>query len=119
MASFKDLEISANAEDTYVAQWKAFARRQHLALFLLYGSIPLCFALFLLSRHWFYQLEISLAVICSWLVGIAAAVWWAGEFRCPRCSRRYASLGRGRSVSLTRGIFDRACSNCKLAKFER
>ena len=54
-----------------------------------------------------------------WLAAAIAAVWWAGEFRCPRCRRRYAALGhRKGDTNLTRGLFDKVCANCKLQKFE-
>ena len=54
-----------------------------------------------------------------WLAAAIAAVWWAGEFRCPRCRRRYGALGHKKGdINLTRGIFDKICSNCKLRKFE-
>jgi hypothetical protein len=54
-----------------------------------------------------------------WLVAALAAVWWAGQFRCPKCCRRYAALGHRRRINLSRGLFDKVCSNCKLTKFER
>jgi hypothetical protein len=54
-----------------------------------------------------------------WLAAALTAIWWAGEFRCPRCRRRYAALGNARGdTNLTRGIFSKVCTNCKLSKFE-
>ncbi len=92
--------------------------RHHLALFLLYSWVPVCIGLFLLSRYWIHQPEACLIIMAAWVPAALAATWWAGQFRCPRCRRRYAALGRGRGVSFTRGLFDKICSNCKLAKFE-
>jgi hypothetical protein len=98
----------------YHAAWKAFAFRRNLALLLVAAWIPLSVALFELTE---YPIA-SLVVVGVWLASALAAVWWAGEFRCPRCRRRYAALGYRKGSNLTRGIFDRVCSNCKLRKFE-
>lgn len=104
----------------YHAQWRAYAVRRGLALFFLYTWVPLSVGLFLLSRHVVHLPVISLAVMLVWLVAALGLVYWAGEFRCPRCRRRYGALGhRKGDVNFTRGIFDKICSNCKLRKFER
>jgi hypothetical protein len=99
----------------YHAEWKAFALRRNLALVLLAGWVPVCAGLFALSGH---QPVACLVGMGLWLGCALTAIWWAGEFRCPRCRRRYAALGYGRGPNLTRGIFDKACCNCKLTKFE-
>jgi hypothetical protein len=119
MVPAPQLERSAESGETYVKAWRRFAVRHHLAQFLLFGWIPVCVGLFLLSRYWIHQPVVSLVIMVLWLLAALAAVWWAGEFRCPRCSRRYAALGHGRHVNLTRGMFDKICSNCKLTKFEK
>ena len=109
----------APPEINYHREWQAFAMRRNLALFMLYGWLPVCFGLFWLSRLWIHQPLASVAVMAIWLGGAFAAIWWAGEYRCPRCRRRYGALGhRKGDVNLTRGIFDKVCSNCKLRKFE-
>ena len=103
----------------YHREWKAFALRRNLAFFLLYGWAPVCIGLFWLSRLRIHEPVLSLIVMAAWLGCVVAAVWWAGEFRCPRCRRRYGSLGhRKGDTNLTRGLFDKVCSNCKLRKFE-
>jgi hypothetical protein len=102
----------------YARDWRKYAIRRNTALSLLYGWIPICIALFLLSRYWLHQPELFLFLMVLWLIAAFAAVWWSGEFRCPRCRRRFGALGHGRSVNLTRGLFDKICSNCKIAKFE-
>jgi hypothetical protein len=103
----------------YHAQWHAYAVRRGLALFFLYTWIPVTVGLFLLSRHYIHEPVLSLVVIVLWLATAIALVYWSGEFRCPRCRRRYGALGhRKGDVNLTRGIFDQICSNCKLRKFE-
>jgi hypothetical protein len=107
-------------EGGYRHQWKAFALRRNLALFLLYGWVPVCVTLFWWSRLSIHRPFACLAVMGIWLVSALTAVWWAGEFRCPRCRRRYGALGhRKGDTNLTRGLLDRVCSNCKLTKFER
>jgi len=106
-------------EVDYHERWRAFAIRRNLALFLLYGWVPACFGLFELSRQWIHRPVECLIGMAIWFVSALAAIWWAGEFRCPRCRRRYGALGhRKGSTNLTRGIFDQECSNCKLTKFE-
>jgi hypothetical protein len=109
----------AASEVDYHHEWSAFRFRRNLALFLLYGWVPACVGLFWwsqLSIHWPVTSAVAMAV---WLVSALAAVWWAGEFRCPRCRRRYGALGhRKGDTNLTRGIFDKVCANCKLKKFE-
>jgi hypothetical protein len=86
---------------------------------LMFGWAPFCAGLFLLSRYSIHQPVLSIVAMGVWLAAALAAVWWAGEFRCPRCRRRYGALGMGQHVDLTRGLFTRICYNCKLAKFER
>lgn len=108
-------------EDTvnYHAQWQAFGRRRYTALFLMYTWAPLCIALFYVSRTALHRPFLALTIMFVWLAAAIAAVWWAGEFRCPRCRRRYGALGHKKGdINLTRGIFDKICSNCKLRKFE-
>jgi hypothetical protein len=103
----------------YHAEWKSFRLRRNLALFLLYGWVPVCVGLFGLSRYYLHWPVACLAAMAFWLACALPAVWWAGEFRCPRCRRRYASLGQRKgATNLTRGLFDEACANCKLTKFE-
>ena len=104
----------------YPAQWRAFAVRRGLALFLLYTWLPASIAFFEISRRGVHQPLLFGGLILLWLIFALAAVWWAGEFRCPRCRRRYAALGhRKGDTNFTRGLFDKVCSNCKLSKFER
>ena len=109
-----------NAGFDYRAQWRAFAFRRGLALSLLYSWIPASIAFFLVSRRRLHQPLLFGSLIWLWLFAALAAVWWAGEFRCPRCQRRYAALGhRKGELSFMRGLFDKVCANCKLTKFER
>lgn len=104
----------------YHQQWKAFAIRRNTALFLLCTWPPLSIALFAISRGGWHRPIPCLILILLWLSLALAAVWWAGEFRCPRCRRRYGALGHKKGdVNWTRGLFDKVCANCKLRKFER
>jgi hypothetical protein len=103
----------------YHLQWKAFGLRRNLALFLLYGWVPVCVGLFWWSRLSIHQPVACVIAMGIWLACALTGVWWAGEFRCPRCRRRYGALGHRRGgTNLTRGLWDRVCSNCKLTKFE-
>jgi hypothetical protein len=103
----------------YDKDWRKYAVRRNTAFFLLFGWIPACVTLFLLSRYWLHLPEFFLVIMLVWLVAALSAVWWAGQFRCPRCRRRFAALGHGRTVNITRGLFDKICSNCKMARFEQ
>jgi hypothetical protein len=115
---FYDDRVPISTVDYHDA-WKAFALRRNLALFLLYAWVPLCFGLFWWSRISIHRPVTCIAVMAVWLVAALAAVWWAGEFRCPRCRRRYGALGhRKGDTNFTRGLFDTECANCKLRKFE-
>lgn len=119
MAGMSDSQVAAESGHDYKRKWKAFRLRRTLALTLLFGGLPFCGALFLFSGYWFHEPMASITLMVVWLCGLVAAVWWAGDFRCPRCRRRYAALGHGgRGINLTRGLFDRICSNCRLTKFE-
>ena len=100
----------------YKAQWHAYARRRYAALFLLFTWPAACFGLFWLSRMWLHLPLVAIAVMMLWLAGALWLVWWSGEFRCPRCRRRFGALGRRSTI--TRGIFDPLCNNCKLRKGE-
>lgn len=113
-------ETRRETESGYHAQWQAFAIRRSTALFFLSTWVPFAIALFEISRGGWHRPVLSLVLIFAWLLIALSAVWWAGEFRCPRCRRRYGALGHKKgSINLTRGLFDRVCSNCKLRKFER
>jgi hypothetical protein len=118
MVPAMQIENLTEGGNTYAVKWRKFAVRRNTALFLLYGWVPVCVGLFLLSRYWIHQPIASLILMGLWLLLAVAAVWWAGEFRCPRCSRRFAAQGRGRHVNWTRGFFEKICANCKLKKFE-
>ena len=113
-------DVNHNDEQiNYHAQWHAFALRRYTALFFLYTWLPVSVALFYISRTGWHRPFAALAIMFAWLGAAVASVWWAGEFRCPRCRRRYGSLGHKKGdTNLTRGIFDKICSNCKLKKFE-
>ena len=107
------------AEIDYRGRWRAYKLRWWLALLLGLGWAPVACLLFVESRSSWHMPFLSLAGIFGWLGLALAAVWWQGEFRCPRCRRRYASLGnRKGDTNYTRGFFDRICANCKLRKFE-
>jgi len=105
--------------ETFHKRWEEYAKRYHRAIFLLYGWVPVCIGLYLASRFGLHQPLLALLLMMIWLVAALTAVWWAGQFRCPRCSRRYGALGHKRRMNVTRGLFDDVCSNCKLAKFGR
>ena len=112
--------LQQEPEVDYVAQWRAFAIRRNFALFFLFTWIPVAAGLFLVSRLGLHMPLLCLTIILLWLCAAVAGVYWAGEFRCPRCRRRYGALGhRKGDINITRGIFDKVCANCKLTKFER
>lgn len=109
----------APEEGSYPGKWRAFRMRRGLALTLLYGFVPACVGLFFMSRIWLHQPFLSVLGMMVWACAAGAAIWWTGEFRCPRCRRRYGALGHRRGANFTYGLFDSVCSNCKLRKFER
>ena len=118
--SYPREEEIAPAGSDYHALWHAFAVRRGLALFLLYTWVPVSILFFEVSRQGLHEPLLFGGLIGLWLAAALAAVWWAGEFRCPRCRRRYGALGHRRGdTNLTRGLFDKICANCKLTKFER
>ena len=104
----------------YRAAWRAFTVRWYTGLVLMLGWAPITAGLFLYSRGGWHHPFTALVVIMVWLLAALAAVWWAGEFRCPRCRRRYGALGvKSGDTNYTRGFFDKVCANCKLRKFEQ
>ena len=103
----------------YPRQWRAFAVRWFAATGLFIAWPVISFLLFYESRHSWHEPLFSLAAMFVWLAAALAAVWWQGEFRCPRCRRRYGALGsKSGDTNYTRGFFDKVCANCKLRKFE-
>jgi hypothetical protein len=112
-------EVEEGPAKDYHAAWKAYALRKNLALALLYSWPLISFGIFYLSRHYLHHPLASMAAISLWFAAALAAVYWQGEFRCPRCLRRYGALGhRKGDTNMTRGLFDKECANCKLRKFE-
>ena len=115
-----DWQAAANDGVDYHYQWQVYALRWYTTLFLLLGWVPISVWLFYRSRNGWHQPLVALGIILMWLATMLAMVWWTGEFRCPRCRRRYGALGnRKGDTNFTRGFFDRVCANCKLRKFER
>lgn len=100
--------------------WRQYALRRRSALIVLALWPVGCIVLFAVSGYWLHDTTVGLTTLLVWALLAIALVWYQGEFRCPGCHRRYGALGhkRGRT-NWTRGIFDAACSNCKLRKFER
>ncbi len=119
MGSFVENGISPQSEPGFDGRWKAYAFRRNLAAVLACSWPMGCVALFVRWRSIPHDLPLGLVVMFTWLAFAVLAVWWAGQFRCPRCYRRFGALGNKKSINLTRGFFDSVCSNCKLAKFER
>ena len=110
----------AGTDAYYRSQWRAYGFRRAVALFFVYTWVPVTVGLLLVSRLSVHQPALAGSVILVWLGAAVGLVYWSGEFRCPRCRRRYGALGhRKGDVNLTRGIFDKVCANCKLRKFER
>ncbi len=108
-----------DGEVDYHRLWRAYRLRWWSAFLLVVSWTPVAGWLFYSSRHSWHQPLMCLTVIILWFVAAVASVWWQGEFRCPRCRRRYGALGtrKGRT-NYTRGFYDRICANCKLRKFE-
>ena len=104
----------------YHRQWRAYAWRWFAALLLTVSLLPgVAFTLWY-CRVVLHQSVIAVVVGSTWLVATLLAIWWQGQFRCPRCRRRYAALGNKRGgFNATFGLFDRVCTNCHLKKFER
>ena len=101
-------------------EWRVYAIRRTLALLLLYAFLPFCFAAFYLSRQYVHQPVLSVSLMALWGAGMCTTIWWSGEYRCPRCRRRYGALGWHKGLGrIWCGLFDSTCSNCKLRKFEQ
>ncbi|WP_162536310.1 hypothetical protein [Granulicella sp. WH15] len=99
---------------SYVLQWRSYRLRRSLALFFLYGLLPFCVAAALLLS----PVLVAGLVMLLWLGAAGAAIWWSGEFRCPRCWRRFGALGSKKKLEMwSGGLFDEICHNCKLRKF--
>ena len=115
----KPVPASVTPAITYRYAWRVYAWRRVVARFFVSASVPVCLAAFLLSRLWLHVPSVTVAVTLLWLAATYVAVWWAGEFRCPRCRRRFGALGSRKGLGVMwRGLFDKVCYNCKLRKFE-
>lgn len=112
-------QLPVAAENDYRYAWRQYAVRRRIALFFVFGWLPFSLGAFALSRLRLHIPEIMLALILLWLGMLCASVWWAGEFRCPRCRRRFGALGSQKGIGVIwRGLFDKICYNCKLRKFQ-
>jgi hypothetical protein len=118
MASLYEHGVEPDRGDGYPAQWRQYRLRRTLALASLMAWPAVCIGLFLLSRVRFHMPLLALVLMFAWLALTAGFIYWAGEFRCPRCCRRFGAQGNRRSHNYTRGLFDRACSNCRLRRYE-
>ena len=103
---------------SFAAQWASYRRRRNLALILIYGLVP-CWVISLAVVGEVMHFEIlSVLLPAGWSAAAGASLWWAGQFRCPRCSRRFGALGsKGFLGRLSFGVFDDICHNCRLRKF--
>ena len=103
----------------YHHQWQLYRLRRNLAFFFIATWPAACIVLFRVSREWLHLPITALAIMLAWLGTAIGLVFWAQEFRCPRCRRRFAALGSRRGgLTVLRGLFDPICGNCKLRKFE-
>lgn len=110
------LHVSASTD--YSREWRVYAWRRGLALMLLFGWIPVSVGGFLLSQTVLHLPLLLISMILIWGLVMCWAIWYAGEFRCPRCRRRFAALGPRKRPDIWQGLFDKICFNCKLRKFE-
>lgn len=107
------------ANPDYRSEWRRYGQRRGVALFLLFGWLPFSFAAFLASRLKLHFPWIVIGASLAWGGAMCWAIWFAGEFRCPRCRRRFGALGSRKGTgAIWRGLFDYVCYNCKLRKFE-
>lgn len=111
--------LPMNESSNYTREWRAYRYRRNLALFLLFGLIPVCVGGFFVSRLYLHLPVLMLTLMFVWFAVMCWSIWYAGEFRCPRCRRRFGALGSKKGfVVIWRGLFDKICYNCKLRKFE-
>jgi len=91
--------------------------RRVIAINMFCGFPLFCVAAYCIAPTRFDLFVIAIPLAAGWFGLAWAAVWWVGQFRCPRCRRRYGSLGsRGVWVNWTRGLFEDICPNCRLLK---
>jgi len=103
---------------SYASQWESYRQRRRLALVLLYGLVPCWIISFAVLDDVLHREMLALLLEIGWTIAAGASLWWAGQFRCPRCCRRFGALGsKGFPGRLFFGVFDDICNNCKLRKF--
>ena len=118
--SIDERNVPERRTGDYTADWRAYRIRRGLALTLLYGCIPFSLAIGIYLGGTLDRPIWSVILIALWCTAMSLAIWWAGEFRCPRCRRRRGALGSRKGFSTVfRGLFDSVCSNCKLHRFAR
>jgi hypothetical protein len=107
-----------DAPVSYAPQWRIYRQRRSLALFFLYAALPVFAVLFLTTQTSPHRPLLLTVVPLLWIAATYASIWWSGEFRCPRCWRRYGAIGSKGFVGLLfHGLFDDICHNCKLRKY--
>jgi hypothetical protein len=96
---------------------RRYLLRRRITLTLIYGFAPFCAGVYLLAPSFRWLVLVSIPLAGLWACVAWWAIWWSGQFRCPKCRRRYGSLAsRAFLVRWSHGLFEEVCPNCRLAK---
>ena len=106
-----------NPNPDYSAALRSHRFRRIVTLCVVYSFLPVCALLYFTVDNHIYLFLGVLPAMGLWGFLAYSSIWWTGQFRCPRCKRRFGSLGsRGSFVKWTHGLFEDVCPNCKLPK---
>ena len=101
----------------YVEARRTYFIRRRITFALIIGFAPFAALAYVLAPNFRWVVLASVPVVGLWGCFAWWAIWWTGQFRCPRCRRRYGSLAsRAFLVKWSRGLFEDVCPNCRLAK---
>jgi hypothetical protein len=92
------------------SRWRNFEKREWTVFLLFLGYLPGVFALsYPLDRLFGSAVPFALVVAVAWMGAFGAAVFWHGNFPCPRCREPFFR----RSWWYQRGLAKR-CVHCGL-----
>lgn len=91
--------------------WNEYRKRRNIALFALFGYVPVVFTVALVSIRLFSTLTPAFVLAFAWMVFFAVAGNVVIRFACPRCGKPFFTKWWYHNT------FARRCVHCGLPKY--